>query len=52
MGGSSFHNAGPTAGEIIRLIAPILNVEYNVDKDVKDVKKDISKNNLIEENSL
>tara|TARA_B100000614_G_scaffold59050_1_gene52217 strand:- start:113 stop:664 length:552 start_codon:yes stop_codon:yes gene_type:complete len=52
MGGSSYHNAGPTAGKIIRLIAPILNIEYNIDKDVKDVKKDILKNNLIEENSL
>ena len=29
MGGSSYHNAGPTAGEVIRLIAPILNVEHN-----------------------
>ena len=35
MGGSSYHNAGPTAGEVIRLIAPILNVEHNPGKEVK-----------------
>jgi len=52
MGGSSYHNAGPTAGEIIRLIAPILNVEYDIDKDVKNPQMDTSKNNLIGENSL
>ena len=52
MGESSFHNAGPTAGEIIRLIAPILNIEYNVDKEIENPQKDILKINLIKENSL
>jgi cell division protein FtsI (penicillin-binding protein 3) len=30
---SSFWNAGPTAGRIIELIAPLLNVEYNEKKE-------------------
>tara|TARA_B110000459_G_scaffold41966_1_gene45858 strand:- start:6411 stop:8165 length:1755 start_codon:yes stop_codon:yes gene_type:complete len=32
---SSYWNAGPTAGNIIRLIAPILNVEYDEKKEVE-----------------
>ena len=31
----SYWNAGPTAGNIIRLIAPILNVEYDEKKEVE-----------------
>ena len=52
MGGSSYHNAGPTAGEVIRLIAPILNVEYNPDKEVKYPIQGSLNNGLIEEGSL
>ena len=52
MGGSSYHNAGPTAGEIIRLIAPILNIEHNPGKEVKyPIQGDLN-NGLIEEGSL
>ena len=52
MGGSSYHNAGPTAGEVIRLIAPILNVEHNPGKEVKYPIQDSLNNGLIEEGSL
>ena len=52
MGGSSYHNAGPTAGEVIRLIAPILNIEHNPGKEVKyPIQGDLN-NGLIEEGSL
>ena len=52
MGGSSYHNAGPTAGEVIRLIAPILNIEHNSGKEVKyPIQGDLN-NGLIEEGSL
>ena len=52
MGGSSYHNAGPTAGEVIRLIAPILNIEHNPGKEVKySIQGDLN-NGLIEEGSL
>ena len=49
MGGSSYHNAGPTAGEVIRLIAPILNVEHNPDKEIKYPIQGSLNNRLIEE---
>ena len=52
MGGSSYHNAGPTAGEVIRLIAPILNVEHNPGKEVKYPIQGSLNNVLIEEGSL
>ena len=52
MGGSSYHNAGPTAGEVIRLIAPILNVEHNPGKEVKYPIQDSLNNGLVEEGSL
>ena len=52
MGGSSYHNAGPTAGEVIRLIAPILNVEHNPGKEVKYPIQGSLNNVLIEEDSL
>ena len=52
MGGSSYHNAGPTAGEVIRLIAPILNVEHNPGKEVKYPIQGGLNNGLIEEGSL
>ena len=52
MGGSSYHNAGPTAGEVIRLIAPILNVEHNPGKEVKYPIQGSLNNGLIEEGSL
>ena len=32
---SSYWNAGPAAGNIIRLVAPILGVEYNETKEIK-----------------
>ena len=52
IGGSSYHNAGPTAGEVIRLIAPILNIEHNPGKEVKyPIQGDLN-NGLIEEGSL
>jgi len=52
MGESSYHNAGPTAGEVIRLIAPILNIEHNPGKEVKySIQGDLN-NGLIEEGSL
>ena len=52
MGGSSYHNAGPTAGEVIRLIAPILNIEHNPGKEVKyPIQGDLN-NGLIEKGSL
>ena len=52
MGESSYHNAGPTAGEVIRLIAPILNIEHNPGKEVKyPIQGDLN-NGLIEEGSL
>ena len=52
MGGSSYHKAGPTAGEVIRLIAPILNIEHNPGKEVKyPIQGDLN-NGLIEEGSL
>ena len=52
LGGSSYHNAGPTAGEVIRLIAPILNIEHNPGKEVKyPIQGDLN-NGLIEEGSL
>ena len=52
LGGSSYHNAGPTAGEVIRLIAPILNIEHNPGKEVKySIQGDLN-NGLIEEGSL
>ena len=52
MGGSSYHNTGPTAGEVIRLIAPILNIEHNPGKEVKyPIQGDLN-NGLIEEGSL
>ena len=52
MGGSSYHNAGPTAGEVIRLIAPILNIEHNPGKEVKYPIQGGLNNGLIEEGSL
>ena len=52
MGGSSYHNAGPTAGEVIRLIAPILNIEHNPAKEVKYPIQGGLNNGLIEEGSL
>ena len=52
MGGSSYHNAGPTAGEVIRLIAPILNIEHNPGKEVKYPIQGSLNNGLIEEGSL
>ncbi|MEC8020028.1 MAG: penicillin-binding protein 2 [Pseudomonadota bacterium] len=52
MGESSYHNAGPTAGEVIRLIAPILNVEHNLDKEIKYPIQGSLNNGLIEEGSL
>ena len=52
MGGSSYHNAGPTAGEVIRLIAPILNIEHNPGKEVKYPIQGSLNNVLIEEDSL
>ena len=52
MGGSSYHNAGPTAGEVIRLIAPILNIEHNPGKEVKYPIQGSLNNVLIEEGSL
>ena len=52
MGGSSYHNAGPTAGEVIRLIAPILNVEHNPGKEVKYPIQGSLNNVLIEADSL
>ena len=52
LGGSSYHNAGPTAGEVIRLIAPILNIEHNPGKEVKyPIQGDLN-NGLIEEGAL
>ena len=52
IGGSSYHNAGPTAGEVIRLIAPILNIEHNPGKEVKyPIQGDLN-NGLIEKGSL
>ena len=52
MGGSSYHNAGPTAGEVIRLIAPILNIEHNPAKEVKNPIQGGLSNGSIEEGSL
>ena len=52
MGGSSYHNAGPTAGEVIRLIAPILNIEHNPAKEVKNPIQGGLNNGSIEEGSL
>ena len=52
MGESSYHNAGPTAGEVIRLIAPILNIDHNPGKEVKYLIQGDLNNGLIEEGSL
>ena len=52
IGGSSYHNAGPTAGEVIRLIAPILNIEHNPAKEVKNPIQGGLNNGSIEEGSL
>ena len=51
-GDSSFHNAGPTAGKIISLIAPILNIEYDKNRKIKKPRIDDIKNKIIEEKYL
>ena len=51
-GGSSFHNAGPTAGKIISLIAPILNIEYDNNRKIKKPRIDSVQNKIVREKAL